>query len=266
MLDKAFIFAFTFLCISSLLWLTMDSGFLELQTNSAEFRNQNQEVARTFSLANLTQYRYYVSGNFSSWPDEYKTAKGAFGLPSSQAISFQWSAYPVPAYGKAFKIKHLTDDLWGYWWGQHDLKFYKSNGVTPILGTIHGSQHYIQRDDLIAQWDSTAGASIFFAKCEAIRMNFALLPYNSSWNIGESWDNGFISWQANFGVDLNGTGLNAWSILGQLLTFQPPQLGIPGLGGEIMGGLLSALIWSVIVVIFVKVTLAVIPFIPGLSD
>ena len=108
-----------------------------------------------------------------------------------------------------------------------------------------------------------SNGSSFHAQCEAVQMNIIFTSYNDSWNIGESWDNGYISWYSSYGVDLNQTGLNAWNVLGQLLAFQAPDLGIGGLGGQLANGALSAAVWAVIAIVVVKITLGVIPFLSG---
>lgn len=56
---------------------------------------------------------------------------------------------------------------------------------------------------------------------------------------------------------------SAWTLLAQILTFQSPDLGIPGIGGTILSYILGAGIWaSIVLLIFAAVT-SVIPTISG---
>jgi len=58
-------------------------------------------------------------------------------------------------------------------------------------------------------------------------------------------------------------GTNMWHIIFELLAFQNPQLGIPGVGGTILTVAVGLTLWASIAILAFAFITAVLPFIPG---
>jgi hypothetical protein len=167
--------------------------------------------------------------------------------------------------GYMFHIKHLTDNLWGWWWGQHELTPYFENG-TQILWRSGSSvgHEYVNREDIVDDWNPTKYYSKFKFSCaDGVTVVMLLRPTNSTLTIGEAWDAGAISYVYNYDIDWSKTGVNVWSIVAQLLTFSNFDLGIGGVGGTILNGLVLGGYGVMIVFIAYKITTGIIPWFSG---
>jgi len=251
LLSRALVFVFTLLGIFALLMVNMP-GELVVQTFNPSYNRSDQEVKEKFKTADLTMYSNAVSGNIS-----YGSSKQYdFGLPSGQKLEVwfsQESGYPT---FKALELRHLMNQFLGAWYDWHRLDW-----TTKTTG--REVKYWVLKDDLEEAWDSTVNASLFTAHCDHITTSVMIMPYNSSWTIGESWDNGYLGYVLSYEVDWNATGVSAWTITAQLLTFQVPDLGIPGVGGTIMSYLIAIPVWSLIAYLVYKLVVGLIPFVSG---
>lgn len=253
MFSKLLIFSFCFLGVFGLIMATMPTEFASQAWNAGYIE---KEAAEYFSMANVTQYQNVLNFNIS-----YPGSKQYdFGLPSGQKIEFWWDQKLMGTAGwqKVFQVRHLTDQFWGYWYGWHALEFdrvYFSTDKTILF-----------KGDLEHFWDDSINASLFWCECDHIRTNVLFIPYNSSWTIGESWDNDELKVVTSYEMDWNATGLSSWTILGQLLTFQSPNLGIGGIGGTILNTLIALPVWVSIAICVIKLVQSMIPFIKGTGN
>jgi len=256
LLSRALVFVFTFLGIFALLMANMP-GELVVQTFNPSYNRSDEEVKEKFKVADLTMYSNAVSGNIS-----YGSSKQYdFGLPSGQKLEVWFSQESVATASgyvtfKAFELRHLMHEILGWWYDYHRLDW-------TIENTGRKVYDWVLKGDLEEAWNSEVNASVFTAHCDHITTSVLIMPYNSSWTIEESWDNGYLGYVLSYEVDWNATGVSAWTITAQLLTFQVPDLGIPGVGGTIMSYLIAIPVWSLIAYLVYKLVAGLIPFVSG---
>ena len=90
-----------------------------------------------------------------------------------------------------------------------------------------------------------------------------ILKGNGTDTLGDSWDAGVLDYSLNYEIDFEAMKPSAFLLIGQLLTFNNPDFGIPGLFGEIVGYAVSLGIWALIIIISYTVITKLIPTIQG---
>jgi len=258
MLSKALVFVFTVLGVFALLLGTMPGDFI-IQTWNPNYRDA--ETKETFDAADVLMYDNADSGklNYSDAPIQYD-----FGLSGGQKLEIDWVTEKLPeGYWAPFTsiyLRHLIKQTMGYWTDYHNLNVYDSSGVPIGTGWYKDK---IIKANLVDHWDSDKNATILIAKCDHITTNIIFQPRNSSWSIGDSWDQEKLNFALSYDVNWNATGVSAWTIVAQLLTFQAPDLGIGGVGGIILNAIIAIPTWSLIAYIVYKIVAGIIPFISG---
>lgn len=206
---------------------------------------EEKEAGNYYSVNNVTQYASTYSFNLT-FPSYNATD---FGLPSGQQLQFWWGV--TLGVGKSFQVRHLTDQFFGWWWGWHNLEF--DNGEIAL-----------SRSDLAERMDTDTNTSLFWVDCDHVRTSIFIIPYQASWNITESWDNDELRFVTSYEVDWNASSVNAWTVLGQLLSFQSPNLGIVGIGGVILDTILALPFYILTGIAVIMLVQSMLPFIRGL--
>jgi len=244
-----FVFIFVFFGMFSALLMTMPGEFIEMGVGASV---QDKEAADFFNSQNVTMYNHTLSIDL-----EYTVSNQTdFGLPEGQKLEFWWDTDPW--WGKMFQLRHLTDNLWGWWWGWHYLPVqepYASKVEIPRAGLL--------KADVLALFNEDYNATYCEFACEHLNIKLFISTANISWTLEESWDNGKLKLFTSYDIDWSATGTSMWHIMGQLLSFQNPDLGVPGIGGTILGTGLSLTLWGSIAILFFAFITAVIPFIGG---
>jgi hypothetical protein len=232
---------------------------------------QGANFPTSFKVQDILQFNSTINNTQADFPYEEIYD---IGLPSGQMLSVQWStlgaSLDAPD-GKLLRLKHLTDNFLGYWWGQHDLDVYSSNGTLldkKLFSTAGQAGTYysgVDRSDIIAAWDSSKNMSEFVFICPEGTINtlVSIKPSLPNMTIAQSWDAGVIYYTFGYAIDWSKVGYNAFTILGKLLSFQAPDLGIGGVGGTILGQMVAFMIWPMIAYIVYKIVMGVIPWVSG---
>jgi hypothetical protein len=257
MLSKALIFVFTVLGVFALLMVYLPTELISTGWNPS-YRRQDLEVKQVFSAAQLQVYDLNNATNIT-YP-----SSTLFPLTGGQQLEIWWSLYHSPSYWvKSLQIRHLTDMAFGFWIGYHTLTLYFQDGVTPV--PLHGSgiPSDIEFEDLDDAYNSTSKSCAFVMKCDHVNAAFILGTAVGDADIYESWNTGTMQFYLSYSVNWTNTGYNAWSLVGQMLTFQAPDLGIGATGGVIVNSLIAIPLWSLIGYILYKIIAGIIPFISG---
>jgi len=250
-LNKMFVSIFVFFGFFTVLLVTMPTEFQEL---GVESQIQDKEVAAFFNAQNVTMYNYTLPINLT-----YGEAQSfSFGLPEGQKLEFWWDLEWYYGMGdiKMLELRHLSWSWW--WWAYHELHV-----LEPFSNLVFDSEVGLRKSDLLALWDEDANASYCEFGCDHLNVKLFILTYDQSWTLEESWDNGKLKLFTSYQIDWTKTGTNMWAILMQLLTFQNPQLGFPGVGGTILSVGVGLALWGSIAVLAFAFITAVIPFISG---
>ena len=255
------VFCFCVLGIFGLFMVSMPSDFLILSdTWNPDYIEK--DVADYYSQNNVTMFESADQFNLT-YPDSHASA---YGLPDPQQLQTWWGyhAFPYWGSGQYLEVRHLKQNLWGWW---YDIEYLElSRDTVARVGGIAG-QWVVRKQHLETGWDSDANHTFLeWYGTSGVRMTMFVLPSNVSWDIGQAWDQGELSFMISYEIDWNATNLNAWNILFQLLTFQSPNLGIPGIAGIIFDLILAIPIYICVGIAVIKLIQSMIPFIKGLHD
>ena len=243
-LNKMFVFIFVFFLVFAVLLVTMPTQFILLGIDADV---QDKEAASFFNAQNVTMYNY----TYTIDPLEYGVYNQSdFGLPAGQMIEFQFSW--------RLAILHLTDNFLGWWVGWHLLLLSE-----PYATTAASTNGRLSLDQLLLLWDEEANASYYECGCSHINLKVFVMTANDSWTLTESWNNGELKLYTSYMIDWTATGTSMWHIMMRLLSFQNPDLGIPGIGGQILTVGFGGALWASIAILVYALITAVIPFVSG---
>jgi len=256
MLSKAVVFVFATLGIFAVLMGAIPPEFITATFNPSYTQ---PEVKETFEAADILMYENLGADNmtypYSSLYDGPNPPDWEAGLPSGQYCEVWWSHDPlsdVPYIG----VRHATHQSYGYDSVPLEIRY--------VNGTLISTPRHamIEKEILVGAWDTEKGYSAFYAS-GPISVSVLFYPTNRSKTISEAWDEGKISYALSYEVNWNQTGVNAWTIVAQLLTFQVPNLGIGGDGGTILTMVVAFPVWALIAYIVYKIVAGIIPFLSG---
>jgi len=234
-----------------------------LSTMPADFRIlgigasvQDKEARDFFTEHDITMYNHTLSLNLT-YPE---SKKYDYGLPSPQQLDFWWGEEFVLGYsiGAVLELRHLVAEVWGWWYDWHRLLVqepYASQVVQPDLG--------LTKADILALWNEDYNASYCEFGCTHISVKLFILTFNQSWTLEESLNNGKLNLFTSYEIDWAATGTSMWHIMMQLLAFQNPELGIPGIGGTILTVGFGGALWACIAILAFALLTSVIPTVAG---
>ena len=250
-LNKMFVFLFVFLGFSAILLQHMPGEFLSM---GVEASYQDKEVKDFFDARDILTYNNTYAVNLT-----YPCAeKSEWGLPEDERLEFWW-AYCTHFTCDMFQLRHLKLHWTGWWWDWHYLTipslWWKKTPLKTGLG--------LDKSGLLALFNEEYNASYCEWSCDHIDVRLFIVTANQSWTLEESWDNGELKVFSSYNVNIEKTGMNMWFIMAQLLLFQNPDLGIPGVGGTILSHGVGLSLWgSIALLVFAFIT-SVVPFIRG---
>lgn len=247
-LNSMFVGIFVFLGLFAILLVTMPTEFKQLGIDADVM---DKEACSYFDEHNVTMYNNTATINL-----QYGVSnKSDFG---GEIYEFWWD-YETHFTRDMLEVRHLTDELWGWWYGWHYLVMPESDWSRTTLGTGIG----IDRDGLLELFDEDYNATVATFACEHINFNLYIVTANQSWTLEESWDNKKLKIFTSYEIDWTKTGTNMWRVMFQLLTYQNPDLGIPGIGGMILSHAVSLTLTASILLLSFALITSVIPFIRG---
>jgi hypothetical protein len=267
MFTKTAIFIFCFVGIFAVVFSGITPDFYANQASYTASAGITQEIAETFDLANVTLYGQIGGGNmtfeWSSLIDHPSAPQHQAGLPTGQYLEIWWSYYPVPITPiKYLQFRHTTK---GWWTSFLIMQVYYKDG-TPIEAREYPGQGLIDSVHLVNAWDDNSNASVFQTKTPVTASY--LINYNQSKysTITDAWNGGELSYILSYELDLNATQMSIWGLMGALLTFNAPALGIAGIGGTIITAMIAVPFWVITAILIVKLIFAIIPFVKGVDE
>lgn len=256
MLGKALIFVFVFLGILALLLGAIPPDFVH-ETWNPSYRNP--EIRKEFEINDLVVYDNCGADNmtrpYSSLYNAPDPPKWEAGLPENQFLEVKWRS---PLGQDIVYLRHMQRN---WFLGMHWFSILGTLEMYAANGTHIGNA--IDKNDLLHNWNSSADAAKWTAKGNKITTNFLIKRYNSSMSIGDNWETGHLQYYITYHVNWTMTGTNAFTIVGQLLAFQAPDLGIPDPWGYFLNMVISIPIWAAIGYIVYKIIAGLIPFVSG---
>jgi len=258
MLTKAVVFLFCVMAVFGLLYSGIatttpasdGSSFITYQTSFATY--ENKTIATYFDAQNYTMYSSQAGDNMT-YP--YQNLDIPTGLGANEVIELYWgSGYyseTVPIW-----LNHATKQSFlGYTYRtSHHIQIHARTGMKLEYDLIHLA-------DLEDSWNGED--SFFTGQCEHLTINLIVLPSYGNETIEEGWNNGRLSYLMSYGINQNGTAQSIWTLLGQLFSFKPINLGMGGFGEVVIGGAVGAFMWALVIIIAYKITMGIIPWVSG---
>jgi hypothetical protein len=259
MFTKTAIFIFCFVGIFAVVFSGITPDFYTASYTASA--GASKEFAESFDLANVTIYGQVGSGNmtyqWSSYWDHPDGKQHQVGLPSGQYLEVWWGDDPswIP---KSLQFRHTTENWWGLSWVR--MTVYDKDGVHLTYN------EFVYATDLEATWDEDSNASVLQTKTPVTASY--LIQYNQTKysTITDAWNGGELSYILSYELDLNATQMSVWGLIGALLTFNAPALGIAGIGGTIITAMIAIPFWVITAILIVKLIFAILPFVKGVDD
>lgn len=260
-LNRMFIVSFMMLSLFTVIFAYMPSQFFAYQTG---YYNQpvieDREVAEKFNAMDLTLYKNTWSFNISFGEMQYREGVDA-GLPEGHRLEFHWHYSPVVGSVSVpvIEIRHACPSwFFGLW-----LDFHRLRLISPYDEIAQTSTPDLITKEALLNLAQGNNYASFKVACEHICVQFLVVPYNQSWTLSESWDNGKLHVLCSYEIDWEAMKPSAWTLLGQLLTFQAPDLGVPGIGGKIISHIVGAILWSCMILLIYAAITRLIPMVKG---
>lgn len=250
-LNKMFVFIFVFFIMFSALLAYMPSEFRQIGIDADV---QDKEAREFFNAQDVLMYNYTLTVNLT-YPG---SVSEDYGLLGDEKLQFWWDDDVQGWIAQILELRHTNPGFMGWWTEYHRLSVtepYRANVANPDLGLL--------KDDVLALFDEDYNASYCEFTCDHLDVKLFILSANISWTLAESWDNGEVKLFTSYKIDWSETGTSMWGVMAQLLAFQNPNLGIPGIGGSILNLGVGAALWACIAILFFALITSVIPTISG---
>lgn len=255
MFSKMLIFTFCTITAFIILFASIPSGFFIASYESSI--GADKEIAEYYALNNITMYN--IQKNFNlSYPGNQQ-----YDMPgiSGHKIEYWWNDDIIGGntFTKVIEVRHLTDQIFGFWWGMHRLDF--DDGDPEIQAKM------LSWDNIEDRYSATLNGSLFEASCEHINLNLIVKPTLDYATLEDSWSNNIVNIITSYEVNWNTTSVSALNVLGRLLSFQAPALGIPDpTVNGILAQLTASIFWGMVVIMIIKLVQSVFPTVPGIPD
>ena len=262
MLSKAILFSFAFLGMFSLLFVAIPSSFYANQAwaGGSYFRT-DQQVASFFNAHNISVYASSFAHNLT-YP-EHVTVSG--GLPAGNQLEVTWETPspamhtrpPYPPYSPFLWISHETQHwfLGLFSWWTYDLLSFTTKGAIS-RGTL------IDKATLVSDFDATMNGTYYSARCnDGIQVNILYTSPNAT--IGDGWDYGHLAFLMSYELNATATSVNMFTLFSQVMTFQAPNLGVPGWFGSLLNSVVAIPIWAITLFLVYKLITGIAPWLSG---
>lgn len=237
----------------------MPNDFFEYQADYNPVSGQDQQVVDYFSAHNITLYK-------STW---------IFNITFSYGDTME-ALEDVPTTDHQIEF-HAQKDIWGdttlhlrhaypSWFFGLWLEYHYMFNTPFIQEQLRVAGH---SNFLIIDWEAIeilaidANASSFEVTCDHLTMNFVVMNTGDYATLEDSWNNDIISVLSSYEIDFDAMKPSAFTLITQLITFQNPDFGIPGIFGEIVNYIFGIGFWIVIAITIYTIVTKLIPTIQG---
>lgn len=250
----------------TVLFALMPTDFFIYQTDYEVPTTTNKEVIDYFDANNITVYA-------QSWAFDLNYPGYAYnesGLVDGHRVEVFWEDRGSIGEYKILYFKHAFPGVLGDWWldsaymsvqepyltlmGEGDEV---PAGGVPITASIDKTQL------LRLSENSNSSYIIVSDGGGGVTQNFIIMNPGNYSSLSAAWDAGVLHFLSSYEVDFDAMKPNAFTIISQLVTFQNPDFGLPGLIGEIVGYGISLAFWIIIVLLIYTIVTGLIPTIRG---
>ena len=234
----------------------MPSAFLENQAVwSPTYYRTDEQVCDFFNAHNITVYDSQASGGLD-YP-EHDTISG--GLPAGTQLDVWWDYLTVghmgvQALGISYETQHWFGGLFEYW-------TYERLHYTSLKAGV-------ERGDLIVKtmleddFQTVVNGTAYSARCNS-GVQVTILYTGNETTIGDSWDAGELNYMLSWELNATASATNMFTLLGQILTFQAPNLGVPSVFGDILNAMIAIPIYATCGYLIYKLIAGIAPWLSG---
>lgn len=160
-------------------------------------------------------------------------------------VNFKFYCCWMPSLNRIF-FKHYE---WEWWIFARVHSMYCFNEPNRV--------EFLTKNHLIENWDSDYNASVIYpVSCNCIVTKVWFTDTNETRNnISQAWDEGAIHVIMGFGFDDYETSISSWALVGQLLTFQAPDI------HPVINAIIAIPIWATIAYVAYILILKALPFV-----
>lgn len=243
-----------------MLYASFPSDFFVNQEEYSLSYQSQVEIQEEFNALDLTTYSSFANDtmNFGYTsiedapdPPQWETAV------SNRYVEVWWGSESIEGVGGNFDAFEIRDTEQRDFLG---IQYFVMLERADLIVDGEHFPYFFTRDNL-EDYEDLYNLTIV-AEADFIRASI-ILKANGTDTLGESWDNDILIYSLSWEIDFDAMKPSVWLLLGQLLTFQSPDFGIPGVFGEIITYALSLVIWAVIILISYTVITKLIPTIQG---
>lgn len=258
MLGKMLIFTFSFLGVFALLMGSIPGDFI---TAAYVYNPSYRDVTiqEEFEMNNMVVYDQTGGDNmtfpYDSLNDGPSPPDWEAGLPTDQYMQVWWGTTTVGMISlQSIRLVHKQKN----WWGYTDI-----DTLTMFYTTGEEIGYNVVKATLEASWNEDTNSSALTGKCNTITTNILFKRHDEGQTIGENWDDGHLDYLLNYDANFTDMSIGAFQIVGSLLAFQAPNLGIGGTWGSFLNLFIAIPCWAMIAYICYKIIAGLIPFMSG---
>lgn len=225
----------------------MPSDFFINQADYEVLYQEAAEIEAEFEATDLLTYSSFANDSmvydYSSIFDADDAPQWTTAVPN-RYVEVWWGLYVIPDVGTLGPAIQVLDteerEFLGY-------KYYVA--LEPCRLTVN--DEYIGiflldtqfKTDYGSQYNVTVKAVGSYVSANLI------IKANGTDTLSESIDNGVLLYSITWEIDFDAMKPNVFMLLAQMLTFQSPDWGIPGLLGEILSYIIGLGFWATIILI-----------------
>lgn len=248
--------------VFSVLYGLMPTEFFVFQPDFVDITTQDKEVVNYFSAHNITVYTYTWVFDIS-YPDGY--AYNESGLADGHRVEAFWRDDDSAIVGINLQFKHAYPSPLGAWWLLSNIMTVQEPYLTQMGTTDLGFENdgaWIEKTQLL-RLSTNTNSSLFEVSDGQVTQNFVVMNPGNYSSLSDAWTAGQLHVISSYEVDFDAMKPNAFWLLAQLIFFQNPDFGLPGLLGQTVGYGIALTFWIVIALLIYTIVTRLIPTING---
>ena len=260
-LNYSFVMIILVASIFTVLYAAMPSDFF---LNQADYNPNliNAEVREEFKATDLAVYSSYAQDTafvgYSSIRDAPDAPQWATSI-TNRFIEVWWDNEYIPdvgSIGLKFEIRDTEkrNFIIDYYVNLETCRIYTNESEIGI---------HFARENLTPYENDTQ--LYLTAKGKYVSTSI-ILKANGTDTLGEAWDTGNLGYSITYEIDFDAMKPSAWQLIGQLITFQSPDFGVPGLIGDLISYVIGLVFWLATALIAYTIITKLIPTISGGLD
>lgn len=241
----------------------MPSELFANQLDFVDIATQDKEVVDYFSANNITVYTYTWSFDIS-YPDGY--ASNESGLPDGHKVEAFWrNVAGAFAPYIVLEFRHAYPSPISGWWLWSSAMMVQEPYLS-VMGVGESDNaplgKYIDKTQLLRLSDN-GNSSLFEVSDGEVTQNFVVMNPGNYSSLSAAWTAGQLHVISSYEVDFDAMKPNAFWLLAQLIFFQNPDFGLPGMLGQTLGYGIALTFWIVIALLIYTIVTRLIPTIQG---